>query len=149
MPSQTLWEHVADLARAWNENDNLGLVVGATHPDALRRVRQIAPELWILAPGVGAQGGELDAALRAGVRADGLGLLVPVSRAISRAADPRQAAVELVEKMRAVRDAKHPGRTADRGAAASADAALIVFAVSCVHPRSIRSPIVVSSRGAG
>ena len=96
---------MADLARAWNENDNLGLVVGATHPDALRRVRQIAPELWILAPGVGAQGGELDAALRAGVRADGLGLLVPVSRAISRAADPRQAAVELVEKMRAVRDA--------------------------------------------
>ena len=63
--SQTLWEHVADLACAWNENDNLGLVVGATHPDALRRVRQIAPELWILAPGVGAQGGELDAALRA------------------------------------------------------------------------------------
>ena len=99
--SQTLWEHVADLAHGWNENDNLGLVVGATHPDALRRVRQIAPELWILAPGVGAQGGELDAALRAGMRADGLGLLVPVSRAISRAANPRQAAVELVEKMRA------------------------------------------------
>ncbi|MCU0500460.1 MAG: orotidine-5'-phosphate decarboxylase, partial [Anaerolineae bacterium] len=104
-PGQTLWEHVADLARGWNENDNLGLVVGATHPDALRRVRQIAPELWILAPGVGAQGGELAAALRAGLRADGLGLLVPVSRAISRAADPRQAAVELVEKMRAVRNA--------------------------------------------
>jgi uridine monophosphate synthetase len=107
-PGQTLWERVADLARAWNENDNLGLVVGATHPDALRRVRQIAPELWILAPGVGAQGGELDAALRAGMRADGLGLLVPVSRAISRASDPRQAAVELVEKMRAVRDTRHP-----------------------------------------
>ena len=101
---------MADLARVWNENDNLGLVVGATHPDALRRVRQIAPELWILAPGVGAQGGELDAALRAGVRADGLGLLVPVSRAISRAANPRQAAVELVEKMRAVRDAVNIGR---------------------------------------
>jgi len=110
VPAQTLWERVADLARAWNENDNLGLVVGATHPDALRRVRQIAPELWILAPGVGAQGGELDAALRASVRADGLGLLVPVSRAISRAANPRQAAVELVEKMRALRGAAHPER---------------------------------------
>jgi len=110
-PGQTLWERVADLARTWNENDNLGLVVGATHPDALRRVRRIAPELWILTPGVGAQGGELDAALRAGVRADGLGLLVPVSRAISRAANPRQAAVELVEKMRAIRGAVHPERS--------------------------------------
>jgi uridine monophosphate synthetase len=104
-PVQALWERVADLARTWNENDNLGLVVGATHPDALRRVRQIAPELWILAPGVGAQGGELEAALRAGVRADGLGLLVPVSRAISRAANPRGTAVELVGKMRDLRDA--------------------------------------------
>ena len=94
--AQTLCEQVADLARAWNANDNLGLVVGATHPEALRRVRQVAPELWILAPGVGAQGGDLDAALRAGLRADGLGLLVPVSRAISRAANPRQAAVDLV-----------------------------------------------------
>jgi len=119
--SQTLWEHVADLARAWNENDNLGLVVGATHPDALRRVRQIAPELWILAPGVGAQGGELDAALRAGVREDGLGLLIPVSRAISRAANPRQAAVELVEKMRALRGAAHPSTAASLRSASAQD----------------------------
>jgi uridine monophosphate synthetase len=106
--AQTLWERVADLARTWNENDNLGLVVGATHPGALRGVRRIAPELWILAPGVGAQGGELEAALRAGMRADGLGLLFPVSRAISRAANPRLAAVELVGKMRHLRGAPKP-----------------------------------------
>jgi len=121
-PGQTLWERVADLARVWNEHDNLGLVVGATHPDALRRVRQIAPELWILAPGVGAQGGELDVALRAGVRADGLGLLVPVSRAISRAANPRQAAVDLVEKMRALRGAAHPSTAASLRSASAQDA---------------------------
>ena len=121
-PGQTLWERVADLARTWNENDNLGLVVGATHPDALRRVRQLAPELWVLAPGVGAQGGELEAALRAGVRADGLGLLVPVSRAISRAANPRQAAVELVEKMRALRGAAHPSTAPLGGSAQDASA---------------------------
>lgn len=100
-PAQTLWERVAALAQAWNEHDNLGLVVGATYPAALRRARAIAPELWILAPGVGAQGGELAATLAAGLRADGLGLLIPVSRAISRAADPRQAAHTLVAAQRA------------------------------------------------
>lgn len=95
-----LYEKVALLAQEWNEGRNLGLVVGATHPEALSRVRALAPEMWILAPGVGAQGGDLGVALQAGLRADGLGMLVPVSRAISRAADPRRAAMELVEKMR-------------------------------------------------
>ncbi|MGQ9491019.1 MAG: orotidine-5'-phosphate decarboxylase [Anaerolineae bacterium] len=99
-PPQRLFERVAELARGWNENDNLGLVVGATHPEALAAVRRIAPDLWILAPGVGAQGGDLAAALRAGLCADGLGLLLPVSRQISRAADPRQAAEALVAAMR-------------------------------------------------
>jgi uridine monophosphate synthetase len=94
--TSTLYETVARLARFWNRHHrNLGLVVGATHPQALARVRAVAPELWILAPGVGAQGGDLRAALHAGLRADGLGLLVPVSRAISRAEDPRRAAEEL------------------------------------------------------
>ena len=99
LPAQRLFERVAELARGWNTNDNLGLVVGATHPEALAAVRKVAPELWILAPGVGAQGGDLEAALNAGLRADGLGLLVPVSRQISRAADPGRAARELVERM--------------------------------------------------
>ncbi len=98
--AQTVWEKVAALAQAWNEHDNLGLVVGATYPDALRRVREIAPDLWILAPGVGAQGGDLEAALRAGLRGDSLGLLIPVSRAISRSDDPRRAALDLVGEMR-------------------------------------------------
>jgi uridine monophosphate synthetase len=98
-PAQRLFERVAELARGWNTQDNLGLVVGATHPEALAAVRKVAPELWILAPGVGAQGGDLEAALAAGLRADGLGLLVPVSRQISRAVDPRQAARELIERM--------------------------------------------------
>ena len=99
LPAQRLFERVAELARGWNIDDNLGLVVGATHPEALAVVRKAAPDLWILAPGVGAQGGDLEAALNAGLRSDGLGLLIPVSRQISRAADPRQAARELVEQM--------------------------------------------------
>ncbi len=93
----TVYETVARLGQAWNQKDNLGLVVGATHPEALRRVRSLAPGLWLLAPGVGAQGGDLRQALQAGLRSDGLGLLLPVSRGISQAARPRQAALELRE----------------------------------------------------
>ncbi|MEW5869642.1 MAG: orotidine-5'-phosphate decarboxylase [Chloroflexota bacterium] len=109
---ETVYENVARLAQAWNRGDNLGLVVGATHPQALRRVRAVAPGLWILAPGVGAQGGELEAALQAGLRADGLGLLLPVSRAIGRASQPRRAAIDLREQINAYRRGITSGRVA-------------------------------------
>lgn len=104
-PRQKLYEKVAALGQEWNEQDNLGLVVGATHPDALAAVREAAPDLWILAPGVGAQGGDLKTALRAGLRRDGLGLLVTVSRSVARAADPHQAALELAQAIRAEQQA--------------------------------------------
>jgi uridine monophosphate synthetase len=55
--SVPLYEHVAYLAQRWNTRNNIGLVVGATHPEALTRVRAAAPDLWFLSPGVGAQGG--------------------------------------------------------------------------------------------
>jgi uridine monophosphate synthetase len=103
--AKTLYQHVAALAQAWNTHGNLGLVVGATHPQALAAVRQLAPDLWILAPGVGAQGGDLQAAVQAGLRADGMGLLLPVSRSVARAQDPTQAADALrVEINRARRE---------------------------------------------
>lgn len=97
---QYLYERVARLAQEWNCSDNVGLVAGATHPEALRRIRSLAPELWILAPGIGAQGGELQAALQAGLRSDGLGLLIPVSRGISQAPDVSQAAQDVVNAIR-------------------------------------------------
>lgn len=96
---EPVFVHVARRAQEWNILDNLGLVVGATYPAALRQVRQAAPDLWILSPGVGAQGGDLQAALDAGLRADGLGLLVSVSRAVSRAEDPGKAARDLVAEI--------------------------------------------------
>jgi len=92
-----MFEHIAALARNWGSPDQVGLVVGATQPEALARVRQICPQNWILAPGVGAQGGDLGASLRAGLRADGSGLIIPVSRAVMGAPDPRRAARELCD----------------------------------------------------
>lgn len=94
-----LYEHVARLADTWNTGNNIGLVVGATQPEALARVRAAAPGLWFLAPGVGAQGGDLETALKAGLRKDGKGMLIPVSRAISRAANPALAAAELRDEI--------------------------------------------------
>ncbi len=99
--SMRVYERVARLAQQLNTGDNVGLVVGATQLDALAAVRREAPDLWFLSPGVGAQGGDLEAALRAGCRQDGMGMLVPVSRGIARAADPRQAARELRDQIAA------------------------------------------------
>ncbi len=92
-----LYLHVAQRAQEWGRAGNVGLVVGATHPQALAQVRATAPGLWFLAPGVGAQGGDLQAALRAGLREDGLGVLVTVSRGIARQPDAAAAARTLRE----------------------------------------------------
>lgn len=97
--SMPLYEHVARLAQSWNVKNNVGLVVGATHPEAMAKVRAAAPDLWFLSPGVGAQGGELEAALRAGLRKDGKGILLPVSRGISRAEKPGLAAAEFRDEI--------------------------------------------------
>ena len=95
--------HVAKLAQAWNVKNNVGIVVGATYPATLSRVRAVAPDMWFLAPGVGAQGGELESALTAGLRKDGQGMLLPVSRAIARAEKPGLAAAELRDEILAIR----------------------------------------------
>jgi uridine monophosphate synthetase len=99
-----LYEQVALLAKHWNTRDNLGLVVGATYPAAMQNVRREAPDLWILAPGLGAQGGNLEKTIRFGLRSDGLGLIFPVSRGISRADDPHQAAAEYRVQINAARE---------------------------------------------
>ncbi|MGB4061370.1 MAG: orotidine-5'-phosphate decarboxylase [Burkholderiaceae bacterium] len=77
-----LYEHIARLAQGpWNVNGQLGLVVGATYPAEIARVREIAPTLPLLIPGVGAQGGDAKATVQAGLTAQGL-ISVNSSRAI-------------------------------------------------------------------
>jgi uridine monophosphate synthetase len=80
-------------------------VVGATDPAALARVRAAAPQLWFLVPGIGAQGGDLQASLEAGLRPDGLGLLINVSRAIAKASEPGEAAKKIRDEINVVRSA--------------------------------------------
>jgi orotidine 5'-phosphate decarboxylase subfamily 2 len=99
-----LYIHVAQLAQSWNTANNIGLVVGATQPEALAKVRAAAPDLWFLSPGVGAQGGDLATALKAGLRADGKGMLINVSRSIARAESPKRAAAELRDEILQVKN---------------------------------------------
>ena len=77
-----LFEHLATLAQGpWNRNGQLGLVVGATYPDELARVRALAPTLPLLIPGIGAQGGDAAATVRAAWRPDAP-IIVSSSRAV-------------------------------------------------------------------
>ncbi len=96
-PNLPLYIHVAKTATAWSPN--VGLVVGATFPESIAAVRRTAPERWFLVPGVGAQGGDLEATLAAGLRADGAGLLINVSRGIALADDPAAAANAICDQI--------------------------------------------------
>jgi orotidine-5'-phosphate decarboxylase len=108
--TRPLYLAIAERVRSWNSSGNLGLVVGATYPEELARVREVAPELPILLPGVGAQGGLLEASVEAGVDAQRGGLLVNASRQVLYAsanddfpAAARQAAQALRDRINAAR----------------------------------------------
>lgn len=103
-----LFTMIAQTAQNWGTPAQIGFVIGATQPEALRAVREICPDHWFLAPGVGAQGGDLDKALQAGLRSDGMGMILPVSRSIMTAADPAQAALDLRDAINACRTSFTP-----------------------------------------
>lgn len=113
-----LYERIARLAGGWNTHGNVGLVVGATFPEVLKRVRMIVPEMWLLLPGIGAQGGDLDASLAAALSSSGSGVIVNVSRAISDAADPRTTALAYRDRMNSARE-KHARHEVKKSPAAS------------------------------
>ena len=98
-----LYEAVAQKAKEWNTYDNIGLVVGATYPEELKKVRSICPEMLLLIPGIGAQGGDLASAVGYGVDARGEKAIINVSRQIlyaSKERDFAQAARSVAEKIR-------------------------------------------------
>ncbi len=90
-----LYEHIAWKALEWNTRKNVGLVVGATYPEQLRRVREICPDLPLLIPGVGAQGGDLELTVKYGTDSRGQKAIISSSRQIlyaSKGGDFAQAA---------------------------------------------------------
>ena len=98
-----LYLNMAMSCREWNTKGNLGLVVGATVPEQLREVRAACPDMPLLIPGVGAQGGDLEEAVRQGVDSRGRAALINSSRGIiyaSSGADFAQAAAREADKLR-------------------------------------------------
>lgn len=112
-----LYEHIATLAQGpWNLNGQLGLVVGATYPNEIARVRELAPNLPLLIPGVGAQGGDANATVKAGWRGTGWdstgSVIVNSSRAILYASAEADFADAARREAIRTRDALEAARTA-------------------------------------
>lgn len=89
---QIIAEHVSS---DWNKNGNCGVVVGATYPEELKKVREIVGDMLILVPGIGEQGGNLGDTLKNGLNSQKQGLIINSSRGIIFAPSPREAALKL------------------------------------------------------
>jgi len=101
--AEPLFLHIARRAVTWEQHGTLGLVVGATFPADVAAVRKIAPRAPILLPGVGAQAGDLERSVQAGVDADGGGAIVNASRTIlyaSAGSDWQSAARAAADRLR-------------------------------------------------
>ncbi len=98
-----LYEMVAHKAKEWNAHGNIGLVVGATYPEELKKIRSLCPQMCLLIPGIGTQGGDLALAVSYGIDAQGEKAIINVSRRIlyaSREEDFAQAARNTAEGIR-------------------------------------------------
>jgi len=97
---ELLWAVVArKVCEEWNTLGNCMLVAGATYPDEMRRIREITGEMTFLVPGIGAQGGEVEATVRAGINSEGKGLIINSARGIIFADDPASEARKLRDEI--------------------------------------------------
>lgn len=98
-----IYQHVAHLvADKWNTSGQCGLVVGATFPDELAQVRRIVGDMPLLVPGIGAQGGDIQATVNAGKTANGTGMMINSSRAILYAKPDEKAGEDFTQAARRV-----------------------------------------------
>ena len=107
--AKPLWQVIAErVSKNWNKNNNCMLVVGATYPEKMRKIREITrdipsdfpSEITFLVPGVGVQGGDIKSVLETGLNSEGLGLIINSSRGIIFSADPKSEAQKLCEEIR-------------------------------------------------
>lgn len=95
-----LWQTVAEkVSSTWNKDNNCMLVVGATYPEEMKTVRSIAGEMTFLVPGIGAQGGDVEAAVKAGINSQKLGMIINSSRGIIFAENPAEEAKKLRDEI--------------------------------------------------
>jgi orotidine-5'-phosphate decarboxylase len=96
-----IWQIVAEkVSSEWNANDNCMLVVGATYPEEMKKIRSIAPHMIFLVPGIGAQGGSIEEVMKNGADSNGRGLIISSSRGIIFASDPKEEARKIRDQIR-------------------------------------------------
>jgi orotidine-5'-phosphate decarboxylase len=108
--ARPLYEVVARHVQGWNEAGNCGLVVGATYPQELESIRAICPDLPILVPGIGAQGGDIAANVPVAVDAHGERAMLSASRAVLYAGSGADYAVAAANAARSLRDEMNRAR---------------------------------------
>ena len=100
-----LWQVVAEtVAKEWNENENCMLVAGATYPEELGQIRAIVGDMPLLVPGIGQQGGNVKAAVQAGLNSQKKGMIIAAGRSIIFAENPSEAARSLRDDINACRN---------------------------------------------
>ena len=105
-----LYIKVAEKVAEWDINGQMGLVIGATYPEELKKARATVPELTFLVPGIGAQGGDINAAVKAGMNKDKTGLVINSSRAILYASKEADFAEKARAEALGTRDAINKAR---------------------------------------
>jgi orotidine 5'-phosphate decarboxylase subfamily 2 len=96
-----IWQIVAErVSEVWNKNNNCMLVVGATYPEEMKKIRSIAGEMTFLVPGIGAQGGDLESVMKAGLNSERLGLIIHSARGIIFSENPKIEAQKLYEEIK-------------------------------------------------
>lgn len=102
-----LWQIVAErVSKNWDKNKNCLLVVGATYPKEMKKIREISGEMTFLVPGIGAQGGDLKATLKVGLNKQGLGLIINSSRGVIFSNNPKIEAQKLRDAIRKYKQGK-------------------------------------------
>jgi orotidine-5'-phosphate decarboxylase len=99
-----IWQIVAErVTEVWNKNKNCMLVVGATYPEEMKKIRSLSGDVTFLVPGIGAQGGSVEEVMGAGLNSEGLGLIINSSRGIIFTENPKEEARKLCEEIRKYR----------------------------------------------
>ncbi len=97
---KALWQIVAEKVKnEWNKNNNCMLVVGATYPEEMRKIREVAGDMTFLVPGIGIQGGDVEAVVKAGKNSEGKGLIIHSARGIIFSQNPREETLKLRDEI--------------------------------------------------